>query len=139
MCNESPASPCWGSFCNNDPLPVHYPLLKLKNEYSKSTGNNIRTWNLVLRSQNWHQDPNFQMKMFDTYGTLLKKCVHAWGVFDGFRKVRKWGQKRFFFLQRQTSLRPILSTWFSASIIQTDVHKILSRRASQFASPECLP
>lgn len=57
------------------------------------------------------------------------------------QKVRKQGRQTFFFfyLQKQTSLRPILSTWFCASITQTDMHKILSRRASQFVSAVCLP
>lgn len=68
------------------------------------------------------------------YSSLLSLCHYF-----GFREGKKQEQRWFHYLQTQTSLRPFLSPWFSESIIQTDVHKILSRRASHFASPKCSP
>lgn len=73
-------------------------------------------------------------------GISEKLCAHLASLFFlSAEMIEKILAADISCFQRQTPPRPVVSTWFSASIIQTDVHKILSRRDRQFASPECSP
>lgn len=109
-----------------------------------------------LRYLKLHKNNLFQIQMTKKYilsadfgqNNLLglkknnnNNCVFKLSLchYFGFQEGEKQEQRWFDYLETQTSLRPFPSTWFSESIIQTDVHKILSRRASHFASPKCSP